>query len=404
MSTAPAARATRAPTTPPPLAPPLPGLLTLSATAFTAVLTELLPAGLLPRMGTGLGVSEGRIGFLVTLYAGASFLSAIPLTALLRGLPRRGVLVGALTGLALADAVTALSSSYVLTCAARLLAGAMGGTLWAMLAGYGARLVPPERRGRAIATVLAGITAALSLGVPLGTALADAVGWRPAFAALAVLALLLTGCALRYVPDFPGEPGSGRLPLRRIAVLPGLRPVLSVTLLLLLGHQAMYTFLVPFAAHRGFGRAGAVLFVFGASTVAGIWLAGLLADRRPRAALLTALALIAVVLAALGAAGRAPVVLLAAVALWGVAFGGAPTLIQTALVDVSGPEHADVATALQATVYNVGISAGSLVGGVVLEGAGAGALPWTSLPLVIGAAAVVWTGRKRAFPVRRGMR
>ncbi|OAR25675.1 hypothetical protein A8W25_08940 [Streptomyces sp. ERV7] len=99
-----------------------------------------------------------------------------------------------------------------------------------------------------------------------------------------------------------------------------------------------------------------------------------------------------------------PAVLLVAVALWGAAFGGAPTRIQTALVDVSGPEHADVATSLQATVYNAGIAAGSLAGGVVLENAGAGALPWASLPLVIGAVLVVWTARTRGFPVRRGVR
>ncbi|OAR21957.1 MFS transporter, partial [Streptomyces sp. ERV7] len=288
MPTAPLAR-TAAPSAAEPAALPWGGLLTLAATAFTAVLTELLPAGLLPRMSGGLGVSQGRVGFLVTLYAAASFLSAIPLTALLRGLPRRTVLTGALTGLALADAVTALSPSYLLTCGARLLAGAMGGTLWAMLAGYGARMVPARRRGRAIAIVLAGITVALSLGVPLGSALAGAVGWRAGFAALAVLAALLVLCALRYVPDFPGEPSAGRTPLRHIAALPGIRTVLSVTLLLLLGHQAMYTFLVAFAEHAGFGRADLVLFLFGAATVAGIWLAGALADRRPRATLLAAL-------------------------------------------------------------------------------------------------------------------
>src|SRR6266516_4171583 len=113
------------------------GLLALSAAAFSAVLTEQLPAGLLPAMSRSLHVSPGRVGFLVTSYAAASFLAAIP--------------------------VTAVSSSYPLTFAARLLAGAMGGTLWAMLAGYAARMVPAQRRGRAMAVVLAGITVALSL-------------------------------------------------------------------------------------------------------------------------------------------------------------------------------------------------------------------------------------------------
>ncbi|MET9972974.1 MFS transporter, partial [Streptomyces sp. NPDC006356] len=89
------------------------------------------------------------------------------------------------------------------------------------------------------------------------------------------------------------------------------------------------------------------------------------------------------------------------VALWGLAFGGAPTLIQTALIDASGPEHADVATSLQTTVYNAGIAAGSLTGGLTLDRLGAGALPWTALPLVAAAFVTVALGHAHAFPAVR---
>lgn len=382
---------------------PLWGLLALFTAAFTAVMTEMLPAGLLPPMGRSLQVSEGRVGFLVTGYAAASFLAAIPLTAALRGLRRRPVLIGALAGFALCNAVTAFSSSYPLTFGARLLAGVMGGTMWAMLAGYAARMVPAERRGRAIAVVLAGITVALSLGIPAGTALAALLGWRAAFATVAVLAVVLVAWVRWQVPDFPGEPAADRVPLRRIASLPGIPAVLAITLLLLLGHQAVYTYMAPFSARSGFGRTGLVLLVFGVATVAGIWIVGALIDRRPRPTLLGALALIAAAMLALGLFGDSPVVLLTAVAAWGVAFGGAPTLLQTALVHISGPADADVATSMQTTVYNGGIAAGSLAGGVVLEssGAGAGALPWTALPLIAVALVTVAAARRHAFPAHR---
>ena len=388
--------------TAPPASVPLPwsGLLALSTAAFTAVLTELLPAGLLPRMAPDLGVSEARIGFLVTGYALASFAAAIPLTAMLRGLPRRPVLVGALLGFAVSNAVVAVSSSYALTFGARLVAGGMGGTLWAMLAGYAARMVPPERRGRAIAIVLAGITLALALGIPAGTALAGTVGWRTAFGLLSGLAVLLVGWVRWRVPGFPGETAHARVPLARVAALPGIPAVLSVTLFLLVGHQVMYTYVAPFAARAGFGRTGLVLLVFGAATVVGIWITGVLVDRHLRPTLVGALALCATVMLALGLAAGVPGVLLVSVALWGVAFGGAPTLIQTALIDASGPERADVATSLQTTVYNAGIAVGSLTGGLVLDGWGAGALPWTALPLVAVALGVVTVARN-AFPATR---
>lgn len=382
-------------TTPAPPRLPLPALLALFTAAFGAVLTELLPAGLLPQLSEGLNVSEASAGFLVTGYAAASCLAAIPLTAALRGVRRRRVLITALLGFALANAVTAASGAYAVTFAARLLAGAMGGVLWAMLAGYAARIAPPERRGAAIALVLAGITVALALGIPAGTTVAAYVGWRGTFALLAVLGVAVAAWARWKVPDFPGEAAADRTPLRRIAKLPGLRPILAVTLFLLLGHQAVYTYLAPLSERAVGDRTGVVLLVFGGATVAGIWAAGLVADRRPRAALVAALGGVATALTLLGAAGGLPAVLFAAVALWGAAFGAAPTLIQTALVTLAGPDRADAATSLQATVYNIGIAAGSLAGGVVLGSTGSGMLPWVALPMVLAALGAVAVGRFR---------
>jgi predicted MFS family arabinose efflux permease len=368
---------------------PLAALLALATAAFTDVMTDLLPAGLLPQMSSALHVPEARIGLLVTAFAVTSALAAIPVTAALRGLPRRGVLIAVLTGFALLDAVTACSSSYALTFAARLLAGVMGGTLWSMLAGYAARMVPARHRGRATAIVLGGITLALSAGLPAGTALASAFGWRPAFAILAALALLVAGWVRWKAPAFPGERDLRRPPLRRVAARPGIPAVLAVTLLLLTGHQELYTYMAPLAARSGPGHTGLVLLVFGLATIPGLAVTGILADRHLRPVLIAALTLVIAALFALSLAGRDLGTLLAAAALWGAAFGGVPALLQTALIRVSGPGQADVATSLQTTVYNVGIAAGSLVGGLVLQGAGIPALPWVACVLITAALAVV---------------
>jgi predicted MFS family arabinose efflux permease len=384
-------------------------LLVLAAAAFTDVVTDLLPAGLLAGMSASLHVSGARIGLLVTAFAIASAAAAIPVTVLLRRLPRRPVLAGALAGFAVLDAITAVSPSYPLTFAARLLAGIMGGTLWSLLAGYAASIVPADRRGRALAIVLAGITVALCLGVPAGTAAAAAIGWRGCFAILAGLALALAVVmCLRFPADAADSAADsadaadsastgGRVPIRR--VLPAVAGVLAVTALLLAGHQALYTYIVPFLAWSGFGRASLVLTVFGAATVGGIWIAGLRADQHARSTLL--LALIAVMTAMVFLALRAQP--LAPVLLWGMAYGAAPTLLQTLLISAGGAANADVATGLQTTVFNLGIAAGSLAGGVVLDQAGAGALPWVTFALS-GAALVTLhrAGRRARRPVRSG--
>ncbi|MFD1932415.1 MFS transporter [Nonomuraea mangrovi] len=357
---------------------PLGGLLALFTAAFTAVMTELLPAGLLPQISHDLHTTPTATGLLVTGYAITSCAAAIPVTAAVRTLPRRPVLLTVLAGFAAFNLLTALSTSYPLTFTARLLAGIMGGTLWAMLVGYATRMVPATHRGRAIAIVSAGITIALCAGIPAGTALAHTLGWRTTFAALAALALLLMAWVRLRVPDYPGENAAHRLPLRHVSRLPGIRRVLTLTLLVLLAHQATYTYIAPYAQHTG-NRTDLALLVFGIATVAGIWITGTLIDRHPRATLQAAIALLTIAMLTLA---LLPAALLPATALWGTAFGALPTLLQAALVNASGPEHADTATSMQTTVYNLGIAAGSLTGGLVLQGAGPAALPWTTLLIV----------------------
>ncbi|MFD9948937.1 MFS transporter, partial [Nonomuraea sp. NPDC059022] len=186
----------------------------------------------------------------------------------------------------------------------------------------------------------------------------------------------------------PGQAAARRLPGRSVSALAGVRAGLSVTLVVLLAHQAVYTYLAPLA-RRAALEAGGVLLVFGAATVAGVWLTGVFIDGRPRAALLAALAGVGAAMAGLGAAGTSPPVVLVAAAVWGLAFGGVPTLLQSALIERTGAANADVATALQTTVYNAGIAAGSLAGGLLLESAGAWALPWTALALLAAALVAV---------------
>jgi predicted MFS family arabinose efflux permease len=352
-------------------------------------------------MSQALHTSPGRTGFLGTVYAGAAMLTAIPLTVLTRALPRRALLIGLLAGFAVVNLATALSSVYLVTVAVRIVAGLFGGVVWSMLAGYAARMVPAEQRGRAIALVLSGIPVGFSLGIPAGTAAATWIGWRGTFGVLAALAVGLIGWVRWQVPAFPGEDAGERAGLVRIARLPGVGAVLLVSGVLLLGHQAMYAFVVPFARSTGLDRPSLVLLVFGLSAVAGIAAVGPLVDRHLRGASIAAIAVVAAALLSLGLLGDSPAVFLAAVALWGLAFGGIPTLLQTALVDAAGPRAADVATSLQTTVYNAGIASGSLVGGIGLDRFGAHVLPWLSLPVVIGALALVLAARQHGFPRER---
>ncbi|AHC36637.1 MULTISPECIES: MFS transporter [unclassified Pseudomonas] len=385
---------TDCPTTAQPDVLPLGGLLALACAGFITILTEAMPAGLLPQMGEGLDVSPALVGQLVTLYALGSLLAAIPLTLLTRGWRRRPLLLVAIGGFALVNSVTALSSHYGLTLGARFFAGVFAGLLWALLAGYASRMVAPHLQGRAIAVAMLGAPLALSLGVPAGTFLGTVVGWRLSFAIMTGLTLVLLIWARWQLPDFAGEPPGKRLGMREVLTLPGIRPVLWVTFTYVLAHNILYTYIAPLLAPAAItADIDRVLLVFGLAALLSIWLAGLLIDRWLHTLLLISCALFGLIAVGLAFWINIPAVIYVAIALWGLAFGGLPALLQTALAKSAGAS-ADAAQSMLVTVWNLGIAGGGLAGGVLLEGWGVAAFPWAVVLLMLLALA----GASQAAP------
>ena len=369
---------------------PLAALLALALAGFITILTEALPAGLLPQISAQLQISEALAGQWVTIYALGSLAAAIPLTVATQGMRRRPLLLAAIAGFAVANSVTTFSSSYTLTMVARLLAGISAGLLWALLAGYAARMVAEPLKGRAIALAMVGTPLALSLGVPAGTLLGNLVGWRWCFGLMSVMALVLMGWVRLRVPDFPGQPAGKRLPLRHVLALPGIRTVLWLVLTFVLAHNILYTYIAPYLAMAGMAeRTDRVLLVFGMASLMGTWGVGLLIDRHLHRLTLGSALLFTVAALALGAAAHQPAAVYAAVAAWGLAFGGAATLFQTTLAKAAG-DAADVAQSMLVTAWNLAIAGGGISGGLLLDRFGAGAFSPAMLTLLLAALAVAW--------------
>jgi predicted MFS family arabinose efflux permease len=376
---------------------PLTPLLALAMAAFITILTEALPAGLLPQMAQGLHVSEAWVGQTVTVYAIGSLVAAIPLTVATQGVRRRPLLLAAIAGFAIANTVTTLSTGFVLTMLARFLAGVSAGLLWALLAGYAARMVPEHQEGRAIAIAMVGTPLALSLGVPAGAFLGTLVSWRVCFGIMSVLALMLMVWVRLQVPDFAGQVKSKRASLGDVFTLPGIRAVLFVVLAFVLAHNILYTYIAPVLAEAGMAqRTDLVLLVFGITSLIGIWIIGVLIDRHLRALTLTSTLLFGAAAFTLGQADKVPVIVYAAVGIWGLAFGGAATLFQTALAK-SARDAADVAQSMLVTAWNMAIAGGGLIGGVLLSRLGVGAFPPALLMLLSAALVVAWAAKRHGF-------
>ena len=381
---------------------PVAGLLALAMTGFICIVTETLPAGLLPQISAGLNISAALAGQMVTAYALGSLLAAIPLTIATRGWRRRNVLLLTIIGFLVFNTVTALSAHYWLTLAARFLAGMAAGLAWSLLAGYARRMVAPRQQGRALALAMVGAPVALSLGVPLGTLLGSLVGWRAAFWIISGLTLILIVWVLAKVPDYPGQSAHERMPLRRVFTTPGVRPVLAVVIAWMLAHNIIYTYIAPFVAPAGLAaRVDLVLLVFGAAAMAGIWITGKLVERHLRSSVLASLAVFAATALVLGVAAHLPAVIYVAMAVWGLSFGGAATLLQTALADTAG-SGADVALSMNVVAWNGAIAAAGVAGGTLLETWGVAAFPWAMAGLILLAFAIAWSAREHGFrPGRR---
>ncbi|WP_026415221.1 MFS transporter [Actinomadura oligospora] len=383
---------------------PMSPLLALATAVFITSLTETLPAGLLPAMGAGLGVGESAAGQTVTIYALGTALTAAPLTAATAAWRRKRLLLTTVAGFAVANGVTAVSSDYTLTMVARFAAGIAAGLAWALLAGYARRLAPPGQEGRAIAVAMAGIPVALSLGVPAGTFLGSALGWRTAFWTMTALTVVLVGWIAASVPDAPGRRRGSGEPGQRVLRVPGVAPVLAVTLVYVLAHTVLYAYVSAFLDRLGMGGStDAVLLVFGGASLLSIAVVGARIHRHLRLLSIASVLLVAVAAAVLALLSGSAVLVYVAAALWGLGWGGAPTLLQTAAGTAGGKAGdgaADAAQALLVTLWNVAMAGGGVAGGVLLDRFGAAALPWTALVLLVPVLAVVVIARRDAFPTR----
>lgn len=377
---------------------PLGALLALATAGFITVMTEAMPAGLLPQMSSGLNVSQALVGQLVTLYAIGSILAAIPLTIATRSWRRRPLLLSAIGGFAIANSVTALSELYWLTLIARLIAGVFAGLLWALLAGYASRMVAPHLQGRAITVAMLGAPIALSLGIPAGTLLGTMVGWRLSFAIMTGLTVLLVVWVRWQVPDFAGEREGQRLPLRQVFTLPGVRSVLFVTLSYVVAHNLLYTYIAPFLQPSGLdAQVDRVLLVFGLASVLSLWIVGNLIDRWLRELVLISAVLFMLASIALGIWRESPSVIYFATAVWGLAFGAMPSLLQTASAKTA-KDAADTAQSMLVTLWNVGIAGGGLLGGLLLNKPGVGAFPWIVAALLVLSLYATAKAKTHGFP------
>ncbi len=343
-------------------------LLALALGGFSIGTTEFTTMGLLPQIAGDLDVSIPTAGHVITAYALGVVVGAPLLTTAAARMDRRTLLLVLMAAFTVGNLLSALAPTAGWLVAARFAAGLPHGAFFGVGAAMGAHVAGPGRRGQAVATMMAGLTIANVVGVPLSTVLGQAFGWRVAFVAVGALGLATLAALWRFVPGLAVADGVSVRSEARTLRNARLWVVCAAGAIGFGGMFAVYSYVAPLLTDvTGLAETTVplVLALFGVGMTAGTLLGGRLTDRSvPRTVLLGfGTTIVALVLVAAVAQWVVPGVL--AIVALGVTSQVLGLALQSWLMDLS-PEAPSLGAALCHSALNVGNAAGAWAGGLVI--------------------------------------
>ena len=361
-------------------------ILLLSAAGFTVLTTEFIIVGLLPSIARDLEVSVPQAGLLVTLFAFTVAALGPFLTAYFARFKRKPLFIMILLMFAFANTLAALAPNIWVMGFARLLPALGLPVFWALASETAVDIVGPEYAGRAIAKIGFGIVCATVFGIPVGTLISDAWGWRSAFAILAVVALAKALLLWVYLPATHVARASvtlrSQLSLLRSPLMIG-HIVLSV--LVFSGMFTAYTYLADILERlAGFDGTlvGWCLMGFGAVGLIGNSLGGRMVDRHPLIASIVFSAFMIGAMVALIPSIHSSLALAAAMAIWGIT-QSALFLVSHVRLMKAAPHAPAFAASLNIAGGNLGIGLGAMVGGQIIDTYGLGSLGFAAAGFIL---------------------
>ncbi len=363
----------------------------LAFSAFLIVTTEFLIIGLLPALARDLDISISMAGQLVTLFAFTVMIFGPPLTAMLSHLDRKKLFVAILLIFAPSDALAAVSDSFWLLAVARLVPALALPVFWGTASETAGQLASPEKAGQAIANVYLGISAAMLLGIPLGTLVSNALGWRGAFWLLAGLSLIMALAILAFMPAVSRTAKVDFLQQAKIFKEPYF---LSNVLLSIVVFSAMFTAYTYLAdiLERVAGvhpeNIGWWLMAFGAVGLIGNWIGGKAIDRSPIKASVLFLLLLAIGMTAVVPFAHMGLIFCAALGLWGIANTALYPVSQVRVMSSVSHSKA-LAGTTNVSAANAGIGIGAIVGGMTIANQGIEYLGYAAAAIAVMALMLV---------------
>ncbi|NMN00915.1 arabinose transporter [Bifidobacterium sp. DSM 109958] len=351
-------------------------VITLVGLSFMLGMSEFVVVGILPDIATGLGVSEVTVGNLVAMFAFV-YAPCTPLgSALSARFPRFATHLGLMGVFLAGNLLCAFASDYAVLVVARILIAMVSGTIVSISMTYAPDVARPEHRTRFIAWVFSGFSIASVVGVPVGTTVANNLGWRWAFHLVNILTVLFMALMVISVPRHsPEQLRIGFLPQFRLFLDRRIQLGVAAVVCGAAATYVVYTYLTPIMRDDlGFDEnmVSLGLVVYGLACLWGNLTSGRLAARGTGVEPLTHVRPIyvahAAVLCSLALAGTLPVYGAAALIALGCLMYLQNSPSQILYMDVAAASHpgsTNLAASLNSMAFNIGIAVGSAVGGLV---------------------------------------
>ena len=378
-------------------------LYALTAGAFGIGVTEFVIMGLLIEVSADLGVTISSAGLLISGYALGVVAGAPLLGAFTGKWSRKTLLMSLMVVFTLGNLACALAPDYWSLMAARVLTAFAHASFFGVGSVVATSLVAPDRKASAIAIMFTGLTVANILGVPFGTWLGQAYGWRATFWAvtligIAALAVIVFLVPADEKPEDEADTGGALAVLGRGPVLLGL----LTTVLSWVGVFAAFTYIAPILTQiTGFSDAAVspILLVFGGGLVVGNLLGGRLADRRLVPTMLGSLVMLSVVLLGMTFAIHDRILAIVAVGLLGAAAFATVAPLQMWVLQKAEGAGQGLASSFNIAAFNLGNAIGAGLGGLIIaHGPGLGAIPWIAGLVPLAALFVALTALRLERP------
>jgi DHA1 family inner membrane transport protein len=344
-------------------------ILALSAASFGIGTTEFVIMGLLPDVAGSLHVTIPQAGYLVSGYAMGVVIGAPIMAIVTAGLPRKTALLALMALFIVGNLGCALAPTYGLLMAARVVTAFAHGAFFGIGAVVASDLVPRAQRAQAISLMFSGLTLANVLGVPFGTALGQAAGWRAAFWAVVAIGVVAGLAIVRYIPTgLPGSRGGLAREFRALGRWPVLLPML-VSTLASVSMFSFFTYITPLLEHvTGISPRGVtgVLLMIGVGLTVGNLLGGRLGDRNLLRTIVGGFVGLIVVLLMLFFASHWIAPTLPLLLLWGGLVFVLVSPLQIWVVDAA-TDAPNLASTLNQGAFNLGNATGAWLGGVALN-------------------------------------